>query len=128
MTRGTTFVFISMLKSHSLTLTISHSLTLSMAHSRHGEQLLFSCLGSKVTVYSRKLQCFFFDSLLLLSSTLSCYFRVHRAGSQLKMSERQTKAGNLEHSLTHSFTISRHAEHLDILFFLPFLSVFVPFQ
>ena len=26
--------------------------------SRHAEQLLFSCLCSKVTVYSRKLQCF----------------------------------------------------------------------
>ena len=25
----------------------------------HAEQLLFSCLCSKVTVYSRKLQCFF---------------------------------------------------------------------
>ena len=67
--------------SHSLTLTLSHSLTLTLSHSdtlafshsrtltlshslihslsRHAEQLLFSCLGSKVTVYSRKLQCFF---------------------------------------------------------------------
>ena len=33
---------------------------------------------------------------------LSCYFRVHRAGSQLKMSERQTRAGKQEHSLIHS--------------------------
>ena len=30
------------------------------------------------------------------SSTLSCDIRVHRAGSQLKMSECQTKAGNQE--------------------------------
>jgi hypothetical protein len=34
----------------------------------------------------------FFDSLLTLSSDI----RVHRAGSQLKMSESQTKAGNQE--------------------------------
>jgi hypothetical protein len=31
------------------------------------------------------LQCFVLDSSLLLI-TLTCYFRVHRAGSQLKMS------------------------------------------
>ena len=48
----------------------------------HAEQLLFSCLGSKVTVYRRKLQCFFFDHHH--HSTLSCDIRVHRAGSQLK--------------------------------------------
>ena len=48
--------------SHSLTVTlslchsfyISHSFNLSFTHSRHAEQLLFSCLCSKVTVYSRK--------------------------------------------------------------------------
>ena len=85
----TTFVFMSMLKSHILTLSYSliHSL------SRHAEQLLFSSLCSKHTVYCWKLQCFFFLALLLLS-TLTCYFRCHRAGSQLKMSESQTKAGN----------------------------------
>ena len=36
----------------------SHSHTLSFTLSRHAEQLLSSCLCSKVTVYSRKLQCF----------------------------------------------------------------------
>ena len=42
--------------SHSLTLSPSHSLTLSQSltllftHSRHTEQLLFSCLCSKVTL------------------------------------------------------------------------------
>ena len=41
-------------KSHSHTLTLSHSLSLDMLN-----HLWFSCLGSKVTVYSRKLQCFF---------------------------------------------------------------------
>ena len=51
----------------------------------HAEQLMFSCLGSKVTVYSRKLQCFFWD-IIISSITLSCEFRslsYHRAGSQL---------------------------------------------
>ena len=42
-------------KSHSL----SHSFNLSFTHSRHAEQLLFSSLCSKVTVYCRKLLCFF---------------------------------------------------------------------
>ena len=37
-------------------------------------------LGSKVTVYRRKLQCVFFD----LHTPLTCYFSIHRAGSQLK--------------------------------------------
>ena len=42
--------------------TFSHSHTLSFTLSRHAEQLLFSCLRSKETVYSRKLQCFFWTS------------------------------------------------------------------
>ena len=72
----TTFVFMSMLKSHSLTFTLSHSHTLTLSHShtlalshsfnlsfnhsRHAEQVLFSSLCSKV--YRRKLQCFFLTS------------------------------------------------------------------
>ena len=51
------------------------------------------CLYSKVTVYRWKCQCVFWDLLLI---TLSSELRVHRAGSQLKMSERQTKAGKWE--------------------------------
>ena len=38
---------------------LSHSFNLSFNHSRHAEQVLFSCLGSNVAFYSRKLQCFF---------------------------------------------------------------------
>ena len=68
--------------SHSRTLTLSHSLIISFNHSRHAEQVLFWSLCSEVTVYSRKLQCFFLDTSH--SHTLSCYFRSHRAGSQLK--------------------------------------------
>ena len=68
--------------SHYLTLSLSHSFNLSFNHSRHAEQVLFSCLGSKVAVYSWKLQWFFFYLLLLI--TLSCDTWVHRAGSQLK--------------------------------------------
>ena len=86
----TTFVFITMLKSHSHTISLSHShsfslshsFNLSFTHSRHAEQLLFSCLSSNVTLYR---------------------WKCHRAGSQLKMSERQTKAGNqITLSLSHS--------------------------
>ena len=82
------FVFMSMLKSHShtLSLSLSHSFNLSFTHSRHAEQVLFSSLCSKFAVYRRKLQCFFFDSSH--HSTLTCYFRVHRAGSQLIISFR----------------------------------------
>ena len=56
----------------------THSFNLSFTHSLHAEQLLFSCLCSKVTVYSWKLQCFFGTSVSYRE------FRVHRACSQLK--------------------------------------------
>ena len=46
---------------------------------------MFSSLGSKVAVYSRKLQWFFFDHNNII--TLSPDIRVHRAGSQLKRFE-----------------------------------------
>ena len=52
--------------------------------SLHAEQLLFSCLCSKVTVSLRKWQCFFRDIIHI--HTLSCEFRVHRAGFELKIS------------------------------------------
>ena len=104
--------------SHSLSHTLSHSFNLSFTHSQHAEQLLFSCLCSKVTLslshslildmlnnfsfhlYAQKWLFIaencngFFDTTI----TLSCEFRGHWAGSQLKMSERQTKAGNREFS------------------------------
>ena len=82
--------------SPSLTLTLSYSHTLSISHSitlDNAEQFLFSCLGSKVAVYCRKLQCFFLTKLLD-SSTLSCEFGVHRAGSQLKKSWRLRPLGH----------------------------------
>ena len=86
-----------------LTLSLSHSFThctlnmlknfcpcsrfnLSFTHSRHAEQVLFSSLCSKVAVYSRKMQWFVFDILIIII-TLTCYFRCHRAGSQLKTSK-----------------------------------------
>ena len=67
--------------SHSHSFSLSHYFNLSFNHSRHAEQVLFSCLCSKLAVYSRKLQCIFWD----LHSTRSTDIRVHRAGSQLKM-------------------------------------------
>ena len=73
----------SLSHSHSLNVSLSHAhcFTLSFTHSPHAEQLLFSCLCSKVTVYRRKLQCFFWTS----ASSSSREFRSHRAGSQLKI-------------------------------------------
>ena len=55
--------------------------TLSFTLSRHAEQVLFSCLGSKFAAYSQKLQCFFWDLIL---GTSPPDITVHRAGSQLK--------------------------------------------
>ena len=83
-------------KSHSHTLTLSHSHTLSFTLSRHAEQLLSSCLCSKVTVYCRKLQCFFLHQHhhqqqhphLLLQSSQTWF--------PAKNSESQTGAGNLK--------------------------------
>ena len=66
---------------HSHSFSLSHSFILSFNHSRHAKQVLFSSLCWKLAVYCWKLQCFFLDS----HSTLSCYFRSHRAGSQLKI-------------------------------------------
>ena len=82
---------------HSLSLSLSHSLNLSFNHSRHAEEVLFSCLGSKVAVYSRKLQWFFFDL-----RTLTCEFWVHRAGSQLKNLLSETIMGFLPWPLSSS--------------------------
>ena len=96
-----------------LSLTHSHSLTHLLIHSRYAEQLLFSCLCSKVNIYRQKLQCGFLDSHSHSHHiTLSPDIRVHRAGSQLKMSERQTKALSLSHSLTLSLS---HSLTLDML-------------
>ena len=71
--------------SHSPTLSIFHSLTLNLLnnfcfHVYAQNSLLIGEDG-------------LFDTLLLI--TLSCEFRVHRACSQLKMSESQKSAGNL---------------------------------
>ena len=69
----------SLTLSQSLTLTLTHSHTfnLSFNHSRHAEQFLFSCLGSKVTFIGENCNGFFL--------TTSCEFGVHGAGSQLKI-------------------------------------------
>ena len=73
--------FLTVTLSHSHSFSLSHSFNLSFNHSRHAEQLLFSSLFSKVAVYCRKLQWFFFDII----TTPSTDIRVHRAGSQLKI-------------------------------------------
>ena len=50
----------------------------------HAEQLLFSCLCSKVTVYRWKWQCFF----LTASASSPPDITIHRAGSQLKINKK----------------------------------------
>ena len=74
-------------KSHSHTLFLSHYHTLSFTLSRHAEQLLFSCLGSIVTVYCLQPIIWGFFYIHIIHITLTCYFRCHRAGSQLKTSK-----------------------------------------
>ena len=71
----TTFVFMSMLKSHSLSFTLSHSHTLTLSshsftHSWHAEQLLFSSLCWKLTL-TLSLNLTLFQSLI--HSLLTCW-------------------------------------------------------
>ena len=69
----------------------------------HAEQLLFSCLCSKVTIYRWKWQWVFLDS----QCTLFCEFRVHWAGSQLKnvwMSDKSWEP-DLTLTVSHSLTL-----------------------
>ena len=87
----TTFVLMSLLKSEYLKLCHMPHVACHMSHCAchlsyvkclcwslgHAEQILFSCLCSKVGIYRWKWQCVFLDSH-------RCDFWVHRAGSQLK--------------------------------------------
>ena len=84
--------------SHSLTLSLSHShtltlsLTLSLSYSLTLDMLnkfCFHLYAQKSLFIAENCNGIFWDLL-----TLTCEFRSHRAGSQLKMSESQTKAGN----------------------------------
>ena len=57
--------------SHSLILSLSHSFTLSFTHSQHAEQLLFSCLCSKITLslsHSNTLTLWYFHTLSMSHS------------------------------------------------------------
>ena len=145
--------------SHSHTLTLSHALILSFTISRHAEQLLFSCLCSKVTlslshsltltlshshthshtltrshslIHSLPLPlshaltldmlnnfCFHVYAQKSLSHTLSISDSITRdilnnfcfhVYAQKSLSHSHTLS--LFHSLTLSFTLSRHAEQL----------------
>ena len=80
----TTFVFMSMLKSVSLSSCQVVKLSSCQVWSLgHAEQVLFPCLCSKVAVYSWKWQSVFLDIIII--STLSTDITVSRAGSQLKI-------------------------------------------
>ena len=96
----TSFVFISMLKTHCLLLkiamvffgphphhpilTLSHSHTLSFSHSLILDMLNKFCfhLYAQNSLFRGENCNVFFDSSTI---TLTCEFRVHRAGSQLKI-------------------------------------------
>ena len=108
----------SMLKSHSHTLSYSHSFTHSFTHSSHAEQLLFSCLCSKVTLtLSHSLNCSLSHSHLTLSLThlltldmlKNFCFHVY---TQKSLYHYHT----LTHSRSHSHTISvSHSLTLNML-------------
>ena len=119
----TTFVLclcskLSFTLSHSHTLLISHSITLDMLN-----KFCLYVYVQKSLLQPKIAMVFFY----LSSITLPCYFRCHRAGSQQKMSERQTKAGNqitlslsltISLSLSHSFNLSfNHSWHAKQLLF-----------
>ena len=95
--------FLTLILSHSHSFSLSHSFNLSFNHSRHAEQVLFSSICSKVAIYMWKWQWVFLDIV-----TLSCGFRVHWAGSQLKnvwMSDKSWEPDltlSLSQSLIHS--------------------------
>ena len=95
------FVIMSHVTCHMLHVTchMSHVKCLSWSLG-HAEQFLFSCLCSNVAVYGWKWQWLFLDHSSHI--TLACESTNHRAGSQLKMSECQTKAGNLQNLHTLS--------------------------
>ena len=107
----------SMLKSHSLTLTLSsHSLTLSLTHLLTLEMMNNFCFHvfAFLSLFIDENVNAFFDSTII---TLSCYFRCHRAGFQLKILDQVT----FNHP--HSLCLSRVALHctdvddnLDVVF------------
>ena len=85
-----------MLKSHSLTPTLSHYLTLTMSHSHTLTLSLSHSLTLHMLnnfcfhVYAQKSlfiaeNCNVFWDIHIITITLSCEFRGHTAGSQLKM-------------------------------------------
>ena len=77
--------------SHSHTLSISHWITLDMLNN-----FCFHVYAQKSLSNSHTLSLSHSHSLSLSHSFNLCEWSNHRAGSQLKMSERQTKAGNQE--------------------------------
>ena len=105
----TTFVFMSMLKSHSHTPTLSHSHSLTLSLFQSLIHSLSTCWTTFVFMSMLKSRCLklkmsmlFFD----LSITLTCEFRVHRAGSQLKMSDKSLEPGKLsKRSHPHSLSL-----------------------
>ena len=107
-----------MLKSHSLTITLSHSHTLSVSHSWHAEQLLFSCLCSKVTLtLSHSLNHSLSHSHLTLSLThLLTLDMLKNFCFHVYTQKSLYHYHSLTHSRSHSHTISvSHSLTLNML-------------
>ena len=97
LTCWTTFVFISMLKTHPHTFSLSLSLAISLSHS-HSFSLSHAAISHSITLDMLNKFCFhlYAQKSLFIGencnaffnhhhTTLTCYFRCHRAGSQLKI-------------------------------------------
>ena len=98
-------------------ISLSHSHSLSFTHSRHTEQLLFSCLCSKVTLslsHSLTLSLSHYLTLSMshshtLTLSLSHSLTLHMLNN---FCFHVYAHQSLSHSQTLSFTLSRHAEQL----------------
>ena len=109
-------VYAQNLLSHFLTLTLSHSHTLSISHSITLDMLNNFCfhLYAQKSLFLAKIAMVFFDSLNI---TLSCYFGVHRAGSQLKIRSLACSEAELLHEELHHLLGTRHLVfglHVDV--------------
>ena len=102
--------------SHSHTLSLSHYLTLTLSLFHSLIHSLSTCWTTFVFMSMLKSRCLlpkiamFFWDFHIITITLSCEFRGHRAGSQLKM------VGRLPATAVHSITtMSEIRRYIDLL-------------
>ena len=90
----------SVLKCNSLILSHSYSFTLSFTRSRHAEQLLFSCLCSKVTVSHSHILTLSLSHCHCHSHTLSISHSLIHICSKLTLTLSHSHTLSISHSLT----------------------------